>query len=107
MQGLGSGVAPSAVSFAIVMKAHGDRGDAGAAVALLRTMQAAQVPIDTVCWNTAVSACAGGAAADWQLALALLEEAKRAHAADVVTFNATLGVLQLSLIHISEPTRPY
>jgi pentatricopeptide repeat protein len=95
LQGVGLGVAASAVTYATLIKAFGAAGAAPRALVALRALQASATPVDTVTWNAAISACAAsGHAADAAAAVGLLQEAERAHAADVVTYNAALAALQ-------------
>jgi pentatricopeptide repeat protein len=94
LQGVCSGVPPSAVSYAIMIKAFGNAGKPARASSLLHAMQASNTPIDSVCWNTAITACKSSRPPACDDAYDLLRLAEKAHAADVVTYNAVLAVLQ-------------
>ena len=92
-QGPCSDVAPTAVTYAAMMKFHGNAGDADAALSVLDAMLADGISADATCWNTAISACVS-VPNGCEKASAVLRRAIAAHQADVVTYNATLSVLQ-------------
>mmetsp|Transcript_47997 Transcript_47997/g.153832 ORF Transcript_47997/g.153832 Transcript_47997/m.153832 type:complete len:425 (+) Transcript_47997:147-1421(+) len=89
-----SWVEPNVVTYAAVIRYMGDAGECTAALELFGTMKADGVAPDTIAYNSAINACKGDPSRLGDRALAVLQEAVDAGLADVITYNAALGVLE-------------